>query len=132
MSCIIFKHVHRTHLAFCLQSYEKSRAEQKKCVSFLCRDAVSSPSRWQSYGKTREEQNKLVRFFIPSVIMFAIIKMAKVHYYNIKHSFFTLFFILFEGTSKKNGKKICTFPKNFLPLHPHSKQMHHCFSSSVG
>ena len=31
------------------QSYEKSRAEQKKHVSFLCRDGVTSPTCWQSY-----------------------------------------------------------------------------------
>ena len=52
-------------------------------------------------------------FFIPSVIMFAIIKMAKAHYYNMKHSFFSLFFILFEGTSKKTAKKFARFQKTF-------------------
>ena len=52
-------------------------------------------------------------FFMPSVIMFAITKMAKLHYYNMKHSFFSLFFILFVGTSKKTAKKFARFQKTF-------------------
>ena len=72
----------------------------------------SSPSRWQSYGKTREEQNKLFVFY-SEWSMFAIIKMAKAHYYNMKHSFFSPFFILFEVTSKKTAKKFARFQKTF-------------------
>ena len=39
--------------------------------------------------------------------------MEKAHYYNMKHSFFSLFFILFEGTSKKTAKKFARFQKTF-------------------
>ena len=65
----------------------------------------SSPSRWQSYGKTREEQNKLFVFYSECNYVR--------HNISMKHSFFSLFFILFEGTSKKTAKKFARFQKTF-------------------
>ena len=50
-----------------LQSYKKSSAEQKKLVSFFCRDAVTSRLLSQSYKKSSAEQKKLL-IILPCIL----------------------------------------------------------------
>ena len=92
------------------------------CFFFMPRRRIRALLAWlvqevrQAVGKVTEKRGKNKTnclFFIPSGVCSPSYKVTKVHYYNMKHSFFSLFFILFKGTSKKTAKKFARFQKTF-------------------
>ncbi|MBQ2459836.1 MAG: hypothetical protein II505_04100, partial [Bacteroidaceae bacterium] len=79
------------------QSYEKSSAEQKKLVSFLCRDGVTSVGSCQCYEKSSAEQKKLVSFFAETLLSLRH-PVSSLH----RHDLFSA-----KSCGRKNEKRLC-------------------------
>jgi hypothetical protein len=65
---------------------EKSRAEQKKVVSFLCRDGVTSPTYWQGYGKIESRTKECGFFFMPFKPIHISVATKNRAFHNVKIS----------------------------------------------